>query len=62
MQVFVKIIPTPVVRLKIQILLDEMPGLLCEGQGMWLSYKLLGSKLILSCHGKGNADNEKLLH
>lgn len=62
MQVFVKIMPTPVVRLKLQMLLDGMPGWLCAGQAAWLSYKLLGSKLILSCHGKENADNEKLLH
>lgn len=58
MQDFVKVILTPVVRLKIQILLDEMSGLLCVGQGAWWSYKLLGSKLTLSCHGKENADKE----
>lgn len=33
MQVFVRIIPIPVVRLKISILLDERPGLLSAVKG-----------------------------
>lgn len=58
MQDFVKVIFIFVVRLKIQIFLDEMLGLLCVGQGVWWSYKLFGSKLILSCYGKENVDKE----
>lgn len=33
MQVFVRIIPTPIVRLKISMLLDEIPALLSAVKG-----------------------------
>lgn len=44
------------------IFVVEIPGLKHKGQDGWLSFKITWKQLILSCHGKGFSDNEKLLH
>lgn len=44
------------------IVVVEITGLKHKGQDGWLSFKITWKRLILSCHGKGSSDNEKLLH